>query len=93
MSYYVYIITNKLGGVLYIGVTNDLNKRIFQHKEKIIDGFSKRYNLTKLVYVEEFSSPIEAISREKQLKNWHRTWKENLIATQNPNWDDLSKLI
>ncbi|BFD46039.1 MAG: GIY-YIG nuclease family protein [Rickettsia endosymbiont of Sergentomyia squamirostris] len=93
MSYYVYIITNKPGGVLYIGVTNDLNKRIFQHKEKIIDGFSKRYNLTKLVYVEEFSSPIEAISREKQLKNWHRTWKENLIAIQNPNWDDLSKLI
>jgi putative endonuclease len=90
---YVYIITNKNSSVLYIGVTSDLIKRVYQHKNKLIDGFSKRFNLDKLVYY-EFSENIEtAIQREKQLKNWHRDWKNNLISEMNPNWDDLYESI
>ena len=90
---YVYIITNKNNSVLYVGVTSDLVRRVYQHKNKLVDGFSKRYNLDKLVYY-EFSENIEtAIQREKQLKNWHRGWKINLINEKNPNWDDLYETI
>jgi len=86
--YFVYIIGNGKP-VLYIGVTSDLIKRIYQHKRKYIEGFSKRYNLNKLLYYEVFDSAEEAIKREKQLKNWHREWKLNLIKKMNPEFKDL----
>lgn len=74
---------------LYIGVTSDLKRRIYEHKNKLIDGFTKKYNLTKLVYFETFNSIEDAIHREKQLKNWHRQWKINLIESMNKEWKDL----
>jgi putative endonuclease len=89
-EYFVYIVTNKSNKVLYIGVTNNLERRMFEHKNKMIDGFTKRYNLTKLVYFEETSDVRSAIEREKQLKNWHRDWKIKLITDFNPEWKDLS---
>lgn len=92
-QYYVYIITNKSNRVLYIGVTNDLVRRMFEHKRKLVEGFTKRYNLTKLVYYEITTDIESAIQREKQLKNWHRAWKRNLINESNPEWKDLSDNI
>ena len=89
-EYFVYILTNKSNKVLYIGVTNDLERRMFEHKNKMVNGFTKRYNLTKLVYFEETSNIKSAIEREKQLKNWHRDWKIKLITDFNPVWKDLS---
>src|SRR4030066_2127983 len=89
-SYYVYLLTNWNNRVIYIGVTNDLNRRIYEHKNKIIEGFSKKYNLTKLVYFEKTSDIQSALEREKQLKNWHRGWKIKLINNFNPAWMDLS---
>jgi putative endonuclease len=89
MSFYVYIITNKPKGVLYIGLTNNIIRRIYEHKNKMVDGFSKKYNLVNCVYVEECKMAYEAICREKQLKNWCRDWKINLIESINPNWNDL----
>jgi len=91
--YYVYILTNKTNTTLYIGVTNNLTKRVRQHKKKLIDGFTKKYNLTKLVYVESTHNAFDAIQREKQLKKWRRSKKINLIKHQNPIWDDLSKMF
>jgi len=88
---YTYIITNKKNGVLYIGVTSNLSKRIYEHKNGLMDGFSKKYNLMKLVYYEICDDIKNAIQREKQLKNWHRDWKINLIEKENPNWDDLAE--
>ena len=81
--------TNKPKGILYIGVTNNLARRIYEHKEKLTEGFSKKYNLTKLVYAEEHNMASQAIAREKQLKNWHRNWKINLIESINHAWEDL----
>ena len=89
-QYYIYILTNKSNKVLYIGVTNDLERRMYEHKNKMVDGFTERYNLTKLVYFEETPDVKSAIEREKQLKNWHRDWKINLINSFNPQWKDLS---
>jgi putative endonuclease len=89
-EYFVYIVTNKSNTVLYIGVTNNLERRVFEHKNKMINGFTKKYNLTKLVYFEETSDVRSAIEREKQLKNWHRDWKIKLITNFNPEWKDLS---
>ena len=89
-NYYVYILTNKNNTVLYVGVTSDLNKRIYEHKNKLIKGFSSRYNLSKLVYFESTSNIEDAIAREKQLKRWHREWKVNLIKELNPKFSDLS---
>ncbi len=89
-QYYVYILTNKSNNVLYIGVTNDLIRRIFEHKNKLVEGFTKKYNLQKLVYYEATSNIESAINREKQLKNWHRDWKINLIDQFNLDWKDLS---
>lgn len=89
-QYYVYILTNKPNNVLYIGVTNDLIRRIFEHKSKLVEGFTKKYNLRKLVYYEITNNIESAINREKQLKNWHRDWKMNLIDHFNPDWKDLS---
>ncbi len=88
-QYCVYIITNKLNKVIYIGFTGNLPKRIYEHKNKLVKGFSEKYNLTKLVYFEQTTDVYSAISREKQLKNWHRDWKINLITKSNPDWIDL----
>ena len=86
----VYILTNSTNSTFYIGVTSNLPKRIWEHKNKVVDGFSNKYNLHKLVYY-ELTENIEAvINREKQLKNWHRDWKINLIKENNPEFCDLS---
>ncbi len=77
--------------MLYIGVTDNLARRIYEHKNKLINGFTKKYNLTKLVYYEVTNDVYEAIKREKQLKNWHRDWKINLITQNNKEWKDLSE--
>jgi len=74
---------------LYIGVTNDLIRRIYEHKNKILKGFTSKYNVEKLVYYECFEDELLAIQREKNLKNWHKEWKENLIRQMNPEWKDL----
>ena len=87
--YTVYITTNKPQGTLYIGVTSNLQRRIIEHKSEMIDGFTKKYNLKKLVYVEQYNYIYDALEREKQLRRWHREWKINLIETQNPKWLDL----
>ena len=92
-QYYVYILTNKSNNVLYIGVTNDLVRRVYEHKNKMIDGFTKKYNLTKLVHYEATTDVRSAIEREKQLKNWHREWKLNLIKEFNPEWKDLGGVL
>jgi putative endonuclease len=89
-NYYVYIMTNKSDRVIYIGVTNDLVRRVFEHKHKMVKGFTERYNCMKLVHYEDTGDVIEAIKREKQLKNWHRQWKINLVNKNNPEWEDLS---
>lgn len=88
-SYFVYILASKKNGTLYIGVTNDLIKRVWQHKNDFIDGFTKQYSIHQLVYFEETSDVLSAIAREKQLKNWHREWKINWINQHNPEWKDL----
>lgn len=90
MTYYVYILTNKRHTVLYTGVTNNLERRIFQHKTKFNKGFTSKYNCDQLVYFEEYSSVREAIHREKQLKKYLRKWKIELITKMNPDWRDLS---
>lgn len=89
-NYYTYILTNKGNTVLYIGVTNNLERRIFEHKNKLVEGFTKKYNVTKLVYFEIFSDIDDAIAAEKKLKNWHREWKFNLIKQVNPDFEDLA---
>ena len=90
-NYFVYILTNNSNKVLYIGVTNDLKRRIYEHKNKLVEGFTRKYNLNKLIHYEETIDVRSAISREKQLKNWHREWKINLINDSNPDWSDLSE--
>jgi len=92
-QYYVYILTNKSDKVIYIGVTNNLERRRFEHKNKLVEGFAKKYNLTKLVYYEITNDVRSTIGREKQLKNWHRDWKINLINQLNPEWKDLSECL
>ena len=89
-TYYVYIITNNQR-TLYIGVTNDLQRRMYEHKNGIIKGFSRKYNLKYLVYYEETNDVKAAIQREKQLKKWNRKWKIELIEKLNPYWYDLSE--
>ena len=88
--FFVYIVTNKPWGTLYIGVTSNLEERIFQHKSGAIEGFTTRYGLHWLVYAEECADAHTAIQREKRLKKWPRTWKINLIRTDNPDWNDLA---
>ena len=86
--YYVYILTNKTNAIMYIGVTDDLHRRLLEHKSEQIDGFTKKYHVNKLVYYEEYSEINIAISREKQLKRWVRSKKNWLVETKNPNWDN-----
>ena len=92
-NYCTYIMTNKYNTVLYIGVTNNLARRVYEHREKIVEGFTKKYNLTKLVYYEIFDDPTNAIKREKSLKNLVRRKKTELIISQNPSWKDLYEEI
>jgi putative endonuclease len=92
-QYCVYIITNKINTVFYIGVTSNLPKRIYEHRNKLTDGFTKKYNIDKLVYFEQTEDVISAIVREKQLKNWKRDWKIELIKKANPEWKDLSDTL
>lgn len=88
--YYVYILTNKKEGVLYVGITNNLERRIYEHKNKKVKGFTEKYNLDKLVFYEDTGDVSFAIQREKQLKKYNRQWKINLIEKDNPNWIDLA---
>ena len=89
-SYYVYILTNQARGTLYIGMTNDLPYRVSQHRSKKIPGYTQKWRVHRLVYFEEGPDVVAVIAREKQLKNWHRQWKINLIESVNPRWDDLN---
>ena len=88
--YYVYILSNWDDSVLYIGVTSNLQRRLYEHRNGLADGFTKKYNVHKLVYFEQTNDVYSAISREKQLKNWRRSKKNDLISQTNPNWTDLS---
>ena len=88
-SSYIYIMSNKINGTLYIGVTSNLLTRIWQHKSNLLKGFTQKYKLHKLVYYEEHPDVIVAIKREKVLKNWPRAWKLKLINRSNPDWEDL----
>ena len=92
-QYYVYIMTNKYNTVLYVGVTNDLVRRVYEHKNKLVKGFTAKYNIVKLVYYEIHEDIKEAIKREKQIKGWLRVKKEELIKTMNPSWKDLYEKI
>lgn len=88
-QYYVYIMASKMRGTLYTGVTNDLTRRMYEHKHKILKGFTSRYNIKQLVYYEIFIDINEAITREKRIKNWKRAWKIQLIETVNPEWTEI----
>ena len=90
-SYYVYILTNWNNRVMYIGVTNNLERRLYEHKNHLVDGFTKKYHVDKLVYYEMTGDVRAAIAREKQLKGWTRAKKNALVQTQNPDWLDLSQ--
>ncbi len=92
-QYYVYILASKRNGTLYIGMTSDLVKRVWQHKNDMVDGFTKTYQVKQLVYFEVHQHVEEAIKREKQIKNWNRKWKLGLIEENNPNWGDLYDTI
>ena len=91
MEYYVYILTNRNNRVMYIGVTNDLARRLYEHKQEVVEGFTKRYHVHKLVYYEQTTDVRSAIAREKQLKGWLRARKNELVETMNPEWRDLSE--
>jgi len=87
--FYIYLMSNPDRTVLYTGVTRNLMKRVWQHKEKVVDGFTKKYNVTDLVYYEIFDSPLEAIEREKQIKSWSRKRKNQMVEAENSSWKDL----
>jgi len=92
-DYYVYIICSKRNGTSYTGVTSNLIKRVYEHKNKLADGFSKKYNVHRLVWYESHATAEQAIIREKQIKGWNRRWKLNLIEKDNPEWNDLYDTI
>lgn len=87
--YFVYILCSKRNGTLYIGVTNDIVRRVGEHINKLVPGFTRDYNVNRLVYVEEFQYVDQALQREKSLKNWNRAWKIKLIEQANPGWNDI----
>ena len=91
--YFVYLLTNRRYGTLYVGVTSDLVKRVYEHRSKFVDGFSKQYDLSRLVWFEVHENILAAIAREKLIKKWHRDWKINLIQHDNPEWNDLYETI
>ena len=90
---YVYLLASRKYGTLYLGVTKDLVRRVYEHKSKAVGGFTSRYGVAKLVWYEVHNDPTNAISREKELKKWRRDWKVRLIEEDNPNWDDLDPAI
>ena len=90
---FVYILTNRPNGILYVGVTNDLVRRVFEHRSGFVEGFTRRYGLKRLVYFEQFETIRDAIQREHNIKHWQRAWKVRLIVAENPNWDDLFETI
>ena len=92
-QYYIYIMTNKYIKILYTGFTGNLKKRIYEHKQKFVDGFTKKYNITKLIYYEIYDDPTNAIKREKQIKGGSRNKKIDLIESMNPKWEDLYNQI
>ena len=93
MAFFVYIVANKRNGTLYIGMTDDLLKRAWQHRHKVIPGFTRDYGITKLVWYEAHESRESAIIRERQIKKWRRAWKIELIESGNSNWHDLSETL
>ena len=92
-QYYLYMMTNKYNNVLYVGVTNDIKRRVLEHRQGVVDGFTKKYNCHKLVWFEQYSDIRLAIEKEKTIKNWRREYKNNLINAMNPQWDDLYELM
>ena len=90
--YYVYILSSNNNSTIYVGVTNNLERRIYEHKNELLEGFSKKYHTHKLVYYEQTSDVLSALTREKQIKSWSRERKNELINTTNPTWRDLFKL-
>ena len=89
-AFFVYILASRFRGTLYVGVTNDLSRRVGEHKAGAVPGFTKRYKVVRLVYFEAYASILEARARERVLKRWRRDWKFKLIEAQNPNWRDLT---
>ncbi len=88
-KFWVYIVASRIGGTLYIGMTNDLVRRVFEHRSEMADGFTKKYDVHRLVHFEQFDDVENAIRREKRLKSWNRAWKTRLIEESNPDWIDL----
>ena len=88
-TYYVYILTNKNNNVMYVGITNNLNRRLYEHQNELIDGFTKRYHVHKLVYFESCGEVKDALAREKEIKGWKREKKNQLVETKNPNWEGI----
>ncbi len=93
MAYHVYILATERNGTLYIGVTNDLVRRVYEHKDDVVKGFTKKYGVHSLVHFEAYEDPATAIQREKNLKHWVRKWKTDLIEANNPQWRDLYEQI
>ena len=92
-KYFVYILASKKNGTLYIGVTSSLEKRVWEHKQNLVEGFTKKYKVHMLVYFEEFNNPNQAIEREKNMKEWKRKWKIELIERKNFEWNDLYRIM
>ena len=93
MTYWVYILASEPGGTLYVGVTNDLVRRVYEHRESLVEGFTKRYRIKILVYFEQQETIAAALQREKNIKHWSREWKIDLIVAGNPGWQDLYEEI
>jgi putative endonuclease len=93
MPYYVYILASRRDGAIYVGITNDLIRRVYEHQIKAVPGFTAKYNITRLVWFETYDDPVSAITREKELKKWKRAWKIQLIEKDNPKWDDRYESI
>ncbi len=93
MPYYAYILASKRNGTLYVGVTNDLVRRVYEHKHDLVEGFTRKYQVHDLVYFEQTEEVVSAITREKQIKKWNRAWKIELIEKANKDWRDLYETI
>ena len=92
-DFYVYVMSNRNRAVLYTGITKDLARRVWQHKNQVVKGFTSKYKLDRLVYYEQFADPISAITREKEIKAWRREKKNDLVRKLNPKWEDLAKKL
>jgi putative endonuclease len=90
---YVYLMTNRPNGIIYVGVTKDIVRRVFEHRSELVEGFTKRYGLKRLVYFEQFETIRDAIQREHNIKHWPRAWKVRLVIATNPHWNDLFDTI